>query len=286
MIALNTKFKALALVAGLSACLSAFASSTITFDPTGTAGPSGNVSVGSFDQYPGNALAIGADARSAVGTSFNLVYQSNLGTLNNSNGQAFFLNGTNGNFFTFVAGFNEVITGNTINPATGVGTLTFGFGPSNANAITSTNFFYMYAMGAAGSDLLGTGFVGATPILSGHFVSTGYVSAFTANGLGNGPTALDGFGSNDYAATSTIVGAGSTVATLVIDGFNTSYFPDLVVGATSSLINTSQNLAFNQTNPSGLFSADGRSVHDSGPRHWRAVIGSRPVCSRCQLVPA
>lgn len=258
MIALNTKFKALVLVAALSASVSAFASSTITFDPTGTVGAAGDLRVGSFDQSPGNALAIGASATSAVGTSFNLVYQSNLGTLNNSNGQAFYLNGTNGNYFTFVAGFNEVITGNTINPATGVGTLTFGFGASNANAITSTNFFYMYAMGAAGSDLAGTGFVGATPILSGHFVSSGYVSAFTANGLGATPTALDGFGGNSYAGVNSIVGAGSTVATLVIDGFNAAYFPDLVTGATSSLINTSQNLAFNQTDPAARMSSNGR----------------------------
>lgn len=260
MIALNTKFKALAVAAGLAASLSAFASSTITFDPTGTVGTAGDVKVGSFDQSPGNALAIGANARSTVGTTFNLVYQANLGTLNNSNGAAFFLNGTGGNYFTFVAGFNEIITGNTINPTTGVGTLTFGFGPSNANAITSTNFFYMYAQSTAGSDLTGTGFVGATPILSGHFVSTGYVSAFTANGLGTSPTALDGFGDNNYSGVTSIVGAGSTVATLVIDGFNAAYFPDLVVGATSSLINTSQNLAFNQTNPSGVFSADGRTA--------------------------
>ena len=267
---INTKFKALLVVASLATAFAAQASSTITFDPTGTPGPAGNLSVGSFDQSPGNALAIGASALSVVGTSFNLTYQANLGTLINPNGQAFFLNGTGGNFFTFVAGFNEVITSNTINSA-GVGTLQFGFGSSNGNAITASNFFYMYAMNAAGTDLSGTGFVGTTPILSGHFVATNYVSAFTANG-GSG-TALDGFGNNDYTGISTIIGAGSTVATLVIDGFNVNYFPDLVTGATSSLINTSQNLAFNQTNPAASMTLDGRGATTAGVGSVGAVNG-------------
>ena len=156
-----------------------------------------------------------------------------------------------------------MITSNSINSA-GVGTLQFGFGASNGNAISSSNFFYMYAMNAAGSDLAGTGFVGTTPILSGHFVATNYVSAFTASGLGTSPTALDGFGGNNYAGVNTIIGAGSTVATLVIDGFNANYFPDLVIGATSSLINTSQNLAFNQTDPAASMTLDGRGATTAG----------------------
>ena len=256
---LNTKFKALLVVAGLASAFGAHASTNIIFDPTGTPGPAGDLVVGAFDQSPGNALAIGASAGSVVGTSFNLTYQANLGSLINPNGQAFFLNGTGGNYFTFVAGFNEVIISNSIN-ASGVGTLQFGFGASNSNIPSATNFFYMYATTTPGTDLTGVGFVplNSTPILTGHFVATNYVSAFTANGLGATPTPLDGFGGiNNYVGTSTIIGAGSTVATLVIDGFNVNYFPSLVVGATSSLINTSQNLAFNQTDPAALMTLDG-----------------------------
>ena len=148
-----------------------------------------------------------------------------------------------------------MITGNTVNTATGQGTLTFAFG-ANSAGVSASNFFYMYAMPTAGDNLAGTGFVGTAPILTGHFVAAGYVSSFTANGIAN-PAALDAFGTNNYPGVSTILGAGSTVATLVIDGFNAAYFPDLVIGSTSSLINTSQNLAFNQTDPSARFSSNG-----------------------------
>ena len=54
MIALNTKFKALAIAAGLSASLSAFASSTITFDPTGNGRNSaGDIRIGAHRSVAG-----------------------------------------------------------------------------------------------------------------------------------------------------------------------------------------------------------------------------------------
>ena len=251
---LNKKFKALALVAGLTMGLSAFAASTVTFSPTGT--PGGNITIGALDQSPGNALAIGASAGSAPGTNFNLTYQANLATANNGLGVPIYLNGSTGNFFTFVAGFRETVTGNSI--VGGNGVLTFGFG-ANTAGVSATNFFYMYAMSAPGSDLNGTGFVGTAPILTGHFVSTNYVSSFTANGVSNPPAKLDQFGTDNYG-TGTIIGAGSTTATIVIDAFSTAFFPDLVLGATTSFINTSQNLAFFQTDPSACFSLNGTSA--------------------------
>ena len=255
-VSFNSKFKALMLVAGMTAGFAAHASSTVTFDPTGTVGPANDVSFTTLDQRPGNALAIGASANSTVGTRFNLVYQSNLGSVLNTNGDSVFNQGAvvggSARYFTFAAGFSEIITGNTV--VGGNGVLTFAFDPANSASVSATNFFYMYATSASGNNLAGTGFTTGTPILVGHFVAQGYTSSFTAGGTG---VALDQNGGNDYAGITSITGAGSTVATLVIDSFNAAYFPNLVVGATSSLINTSQNLAFAQVDPSARFTSNG-----------------------------
>src|SRR6266446_7041284 len=58
----------------------AMATNIVTFDPTGTAGPAGDITIDRLDQAPGNAIALGASAGSTVGSSFKLLYQSNLGT--------------------------------------------------------------------------------------------------------------------------------------------------------------------------------------------------------------
>ncbi|PYM40573.1 MAG: hypothetical protein DME16_26120, partial [Candidatus Rokuibacteriota bacterium] len=58
----------------------AMATNIVTFDPTGTAGPGGDITIDRLDQAPGNAIALGASATSTVGTNFRLLYQSNLGT--------------------------------------------------------------------------------------------------------------------------------------------------------------------------------------------------------------
>jgi hypothetical protein len=255
---INTKFRTLVLVAGLAAGFSAHASSTVIFDPAGnSANTSTDVAFTTFDQRPGNAIALGASASSTAGTQFNLVYQSNLGSALDQNGDAVFNQGAvvggAARNFTFTAGFSEIVTSNTIQAGNGV--LTFGFDPANSNSVSATNFFYMYAPGVSGDNLAGTGFAVGTPILTGHFIASNYASTFTATG--NNGQALDQAGGDNYGGVTTINGAGSTVATLVIDSFSTAYFPNLVVGATSSLINTSQNLAFAQVDPSAQFDPDG-----------------------------
>lgn len=238
--------KTLALAAGIAGCFSAHATTAITFDPTGTAGPSGNIQITTLDQAPGNALAVAANTASPAGTAFTLLYQANLGTAQNGSSLAF-ANGTGGNFFTFVAGFGEQLTSVTPIPASTQVLLNFAFDASNPQ-----NFFRMYAGTAGGNDLAGTGFAQASaPILTGHFIASGYSSSFLFDSSSN--TALDNFGSNDYVGTNTVTGTGSTMLTIVIDGFNVDYFPSMVIGATSSLINTSQILAFSQIDPSALF---------------------------------
>jgi len=255
----NTHFKALVLAAGLVSAFGAQASSTVIFDPTGTVGPANDVAFTTLDQRPGNALAIGASASSPVGTSFNLVYQANLGAAINSNGVSVFNQGDTvggaARNFTFTAGFAETITGNTVVGGTNT-VLTFGFASPATNAPTATNFFYMYATGASGNNLAGTGFATGIPILTGHFIASGYSSTFNANGGGAG-TPLDGSGNNDYPGISTITGSGSTNATLVIDSFLPNYFPNLVAGATTSFIQTTQSLFFSTVDPAALMSSNG-----------------------------
>src|SRR2546430_14425679 len=89
----------------------AMATNIVTFDPTGTAGPGGDITIDRLDQAPGNAIAIGASASSSVGSTFRLLYQSNLGTAQLANSNVY-SNGGLGHFFTFVAGFSEIVTQN------------------------------------------------------------------------------------------------------------------------------------------------------------------------------
>ena len=243
---LTRSLQALTLAAGVAACFSASATTAITFDPTGTPGPAGNLTVTTLDQAPGNALAVGATPTSTPGSRFTLLYQANLQAAQNGSANVF-SQGSGGNFFTFTAGFGEILQ--SVTPISATQTLlNFQFDPSGPQ-----NFYRMYATNAAGNDLAGTGFVGASaPILTGHFVGTNYSSSFLISG-GGANTPLDQFGNNDYAGLSTVTGSGATAITLVIDSFNVNYFPSLVVGATSSLINTSQVLAFSQIDPSALF---------------------------------
>jgi len=244
MKALTLNLKALALAAGVAACFSANATTAITFDPTATPGPTGDLTITTLDQAPGNALAVGVNQNSSTNTAFTLYYQANLQAAQNGSTQVF-AQGAGGNFFTFVAGFGETLTANT--PVPGGAVLTFGFDASNP-----TNFYRLYAQAGAGNDLAGTGFQGASaPILTGHFVATNYSSSFFINGGGPG-NPLDQFLGDNYPTTSTVNGSGATAITLVIDSFNANYFPSLVVGATSSLINTSQVLAFSEIDPSAF----------------------------------
>jgi hypothetical protein len=155
------------------------AAATIQFDTNG-GGAGGLVSITAFDPLPGNALAIGASAGSAPGTTFDLRYQSNLGTTT-LNGIPNYLNGSNGNFFTFVAGFGERVLTNT-----GPGLLTFGL-----DAADPVNFFRIYNNTTGfGSDLAGTGFTAGTAILTGHIVAQDFTSGFNA-AVGSPAQALD-----------------------------------------------------------------------------------------------
>jgi len=234
-----------------------FAQSTpFTFDPTGTPGATGDINgLGAIDQSPGNALSVGG-VITPVGGQANLLYQANLGTLNNSAGNAVFLNGTGGNFFTFVAGFRETFT----STSTGAGNQTATFSLASG----APNFFIMYRTSAPGNNLTGTGFTTGTPILQGVINATNFSSSFSETlASRTSPVTFDQFGANNYAGVTSVVGSGASQFNATITSFNPNYFPSF---SASSLIvsffNTSQVTPFLQVDPSALFSSNGTADGD------------------------
>ena len=226
-------------------------STTFTFDPTGTPGATGNITgLGAMDQSPGNALSIGG-ATTPVGGTATLLYQANLGTLNNAAGVPVFLNGTGGNFFTFVAGFRETFT--SITSSGGNTTATFSL------AAGTPNFFTMYRTAAPGDNLTGLGFTTGTPIMQGFLNATNFSSSFSeTNASRTSPVTFDQFGTNNYAGVTSVVGTGASAFSATITSFDANYFPDLNAATLLlSFFNTSQVTPFAQVDPSARFSSNG-----------------------------
>lgn len=232
---------------------------SILFDADGAGGAFAPVSVTTFDWKPGSALAVGGNGVQ-TGESTKLLYQANLGTVDDAGGNTVVAPGLFGTpRFTAVAGFWETaaISGTSAS-------FTFDAVKSGVG-VSADNFFYIYANGAAVSDNLnGTGFVGAgAPILSAY-VSTVNSSNFEysvdpVTGALVPIQTLDQFGSDDWGGTQTAVGSGATDLVLIVQSVNANYFPNLLSGSTVSLgmTNTSQVDPFQQVDPSKNFSTNG-----------------------------
>jgi len=222
---------------------------SVAFDPTG--GGSTAMRIDVIDPTVGNSIAQGANAATVVGTPVTALYQANLG-ITSLNGVQNFSNGTGGNFFTIVAGFNETVINNSGGP---IPTLTLAL-----NAGGPTNFFDVYRMGATGDNLNGTGFVGAGPILQGKFITSVQepgLSNFTTTSAPGGGIPLDGFNGDNYPATDTLSGIGSFRVLVQITGRNAGYFPDLQVGQVLSLVTSQLTLNYSAVDPSACFSTNG-----------------------------
>jgi len=234
-----------------------FAQSTpFTFDPTGTHGATGDITgLGAIDQSPGNALSVGG-VITPVGGQATLLYQANLGTLNNGSGNPVFLNGTGGNFFTFVAGFRENFTSLT----TGGGNQTATFSLASG----APNFFIMYRTSAPGDNLTGLGFTSGTPILTGTINATNFSSNFSESLASlTSPVTFDQFGANNYPGVTTAIGSGASQFNATITSFNANYFPSFSASSlTLSFFNTSQVTPFLQVDPSARFSSNGTANGD------------------------
>lgn len=262
------KVSALLAAAGLmSAVGSANATITFTFDPDGAGAGAAISNVAIFDQLPGNSLGVNGVAGGGplpVGTQITNLYQANLGTATASAGGTLFTNGTGGNYFTFVAGFNETV----VFSGGGGGTVTNNF------SVNSGGFFKMCAQGALGNNLLGTGFscagngILSGTILSGNSTQTGFTTNLVP---------LDGFKGitdpivDDYPGVTTVTSSGAANLTLRIDFADANYFPDLLALGnliTIAFTNSSNITPFNQVDPSAAFSSngvlDGNVAHNVG----------------------
>jgi hypothetical protein len=238
-----------------------------TFDPTGTAGPGGNIAgVNTIDPLPGNVLALGGGpANVTVGAKITDLYQANLGTMVAADGTTIlFANGTGGKFFTFVAGFGETVTAVSDNGAAGI-QATFAFDPTNP-----TNFFYICAQSAGGNNLAGTGFACANPILTGVATAVSSSQTVTSVSVVGGQTiptsagALDQNGTDNRSPTQTVASNGSADLTVRVTFADSNYFPDLFSGTNLvfSFTNTSLITPFKQADPSFLFSSNGHANGD------------------------
>lgn len=215
---------------------------SITFDPTGTLGVSGDRQIDLLDPTTGNSIALGGNATLQVGQQVTALYQSNL-AITSLNGVTNFTNGDGGHYFTIVAGFNEVVA------ASLGGTLVF-----TVNAAGPTNFFYIYENSAQASNLSGTCFTCGTQVLAGSLLPGG-TSNFTVTSVAGVP--LDQFDANDYPAISSVTGIGAFSVSIQVTSANALYFPGLSLGNTFLFATSTETLPYHQADPSACFSSNG-----------------------------
>jgi hypothetical protein len=263
--------KKLVLSAAISALLAApmvAKAEAFLFNPTG-GGQTGAINATLIDQAPGNALASGANSLITPGTDtqpafygavantkFTLYYQANLSVLKFGN-NAVYTNGDQGAYFTFTAGFGEVVKSVDSTTTNGVITaqnINFGFDSTN----TTTNFFNIYKVSKAADDLSGTGFVSNTLIYSGVvtdepastiLINTTAIAALDQYDSGTGPV-------DNYPGIMSFSGIGAADIVVRTTSFDPMYFPNLRKDAEiTSSFNTSVKLPFNQVDPAACFAS-------------------------------
>jgi hypothetical protein len=220
----------------------------ITFDPTGTPGPAGDIQVDLLDPTTGNSIAVGGSASLQVGQIVQALYQANLGTTSLGGGTPNFTNGDLGNYFTIVAGFQEQVLQNTPGGGTIPTTLTF------TTVGGGQNFFNIYRQSAPGDNLSGNCFTCGTLVMSG-VVNSGGNSSFSVFSPNDG--ALDQFNQNNYPATSTIGGVGAFRVTIDPTFVNTAFFPGFDLTNMFLFATSTQTDAYRQADPSACFTLTG-----------------------------
>ncbi|MEO7192534.1 MAG: PEP-CTERM sorting domain-containing protein [Vicinamibacterales bacterium] len=265
-------FVAAAAAFTLAAAIPAHASDVILFDPDGSGGVFAPMSIDALDILPGNGLSMNLTGGSGAGSPGTLLFQANVGVATLDGGIQFF-NGQNGSFFTVVAGFNEVVTSNTVINAAGDRTIQFG-----APAPTGTQgFFDIYLQSASGNNLTGTCFVascGGTLVLSGQLINNSNFSGTFTTNLDANIQPLDQFKGDSYPGVTSITGDGSFRADILVTS-SSAYFPNLAA-LTSFVFASSQNsLPFLSVDPSACFSSNGiTSCNQPGVASVGAINGS------------
>ena len=249
-------------IAGLASGAAQAGPITFTFDPTGTGGAAGDISgVSTMDWAPGNVMAVnGGIPMMGMGAHVTDLYQANLSTMQDIDGNNVFSNGSGGKNFTIVAGFGEVVTSLSPQCASGPLNCTANFSMDYSNPV---NFVNVYATGAIGNNSGGTGFTTGNAILKGHVANV--ATNFTVNSVDAG--LLDQHGSDQYGGLHTLGGIGGGDIMFVIDWVDTNYFPDLAPSTlyTLGFVNTSLIDPYKQVDPSHKFSSNGVADGDTTP---------------------
>jgi hypothetical protein len=250
-------FFAKAIIA-LAGFISAVASATtpILFNPIGAGTGGGQVTVGTFDWVPANALSVGGNPPNGItaGSKMIILGHSKLVMMFAPDGTPIPV--PNGTEFTFVHGFPV-----TVLSVTGFNSPAFTLDP--APAVGTPNFFEIWVSTPDSDMLAGTGFNNSHRILFGQVTGTIGSLATQAQCNGGGATAqFDQFpsvGDNDYPGVTTVCGVGGTSISVQVISADIMYFPDFTPTTVATLIalfNTSNITPFQQANPSHLFVDD------------------------------
>ena len=249
-------------------CLSSVAfaqTQPITFNPKGTGTVNKDqVTVQTFDWVPGNALAMLGNPTGGLAVNDHIIFlsQSWLGSMVGSSGVVIAV--PTDRIFTFVAGAGETVATASGSP---VNNATFTYDPTQ----TTTNFFEMWVKTSPPfADMLAGQNFGQTPqstrIMYGKVVDMAgnFATASCANG------AIDTFDqnlNNDWPNTLTICGTGATKISVEVLSADPNYFPGFSPGQLANLksfFNTSTVTAFEQTDPSRLFTSNEAGFDGSG----------------------
>ena len=232
----------------------------IMFDADGTSSAYGAQSIDVLQWQVGNALSVGGGNLS-TGARTQLLYQANLNTTGLGGGTQTVSCKFKAYCLTAVAGFQEVAT-------VSADGKTATFTLASPNALSSTNFFYIYAKPMTGitpnqgDNLAGTGFATGQVIFSGH-ISSIISSSFVATGAVD---RYDQYGTDNYGGLKTVVGGGLTNLNVAIDSSSNDFFPGLSLDTLLfSFFNTSTLTPFTQVDPSHKFSSNGMADGDVTP---------------------
>jgi hypothetical protein len=225
---------------------SARASMSFSFDPDG-AGSQPAVTMATFDQQPGNALAVGVIDTAGhliTGTPFTLLYQATSNVLLDSMGGIVRTYGSNAGQvhgqLTVVASFKEVASGSGLTGAT-----------FSTDTNQSSSFFKIYFSTTPNlaSNLAGTGFTAGHLIYQGSVLRNGTGTFNVDPTINPATTPLDVHGANNYPAIHSVTGAGGSLVNVLTTFFDPAFFKTNITNAILTF-DTQDNAPFRAVDPS------------------------------------
>jgi hypothetical protein len=222
-------------------CLAASAQAALIIDLDGLGGAGTIVKADVFDWLPGNAISVGGQLDPAPNFldsySFTTYSQANLSTL------------VLGGIVQATPNWSYVSGGGETATVTGINSISLFHDATNP-----VNFFEIWAGGAVGNDLLGTGFNDGVLILSGSITDvTGSFNLQLNPDLSLAdPVLMDQFGADNWGGQLTQAGTGASIIDVAIGYLNPDYFLNSISGL-KTVFQTQQNLPFTSANPAECF---------------------------------